>query len=217
MIVKDIMHKKVEIINSSLTVTEVCKRMSELNIGNVIVGSAELMEGVFSERDLMKKVVAKGLDVEKTKISDVMTKGIFIIKETESIEQALDIMEKKKIRHLPVINKKGSCVGMLGIRDLMSVMLKKLEEENKVMLEFLLSLSRVAMLINELSERAGIEENGQIVIKHNITKSEFQELTNTSKKIFDKALRTLKIENIIDTSRNKIIIFNKDMLQKKII
>lgn len=130
MIVKTVMNAELHCINKEATVQEAALKMAGLNIGAIIIGSPEKIEGIFSERDLMRRVISCKLNSETTLLKDVMTTNIFTIEENENPEEALILMEEKRIRHLPVINEKGICVGMLGSRDLMRTIVNLLASEN---------------------------------------------------------------------------------------
>lgn len=106
--------------DASERVRDVAKRMSKENVGAVAVLDSGRLVGVFSERDVMARVVAEGLDPDKTLISNVMTKDIVVADPRESVDSALAKMHSVGCRHLPVV-KDGSLVGMLSIRDLLEV------------------------------------------------------------------------------------------------
>lgn len=222
MLVKDIMHKGIHLISRDLTVSQAVSKMSKLNIGAVLIGSPEKLEGIFSERDLLKRVIAPRLSIDKTPISEVMTDKLLTVKESELVDIVLPHMEKKQLRHLPVIDDKGKCVGMLGSRDLMGAMLNKIESENEIMTDYLLTVSRVALVIIDLAYENGlISENslpsGEIVIKHKLQKSDLESLTNTNRKTLNKILSSFQDEGLINVSRNKITILDIEKLKKKII
>ena len=99
-------------------VREVAKMMSKANVGAVAVLESGRLVGVFSERDIMSRVVADGLDPEKTKVANVMTKNIVVADPRDSVDSAIAKMHKIGCRHLPVV-KEGNLVGMLSIRDLL--------------------------------------------------------------------------------------------------
>ena len=105
---------------SSERVRDVAKRMTKENVGAVAVLDSGRLVGVFSERDVMSRVVAEGLDPDKTLIANVMTKDIVVADPRDSVDSALAKMHSVGCRHLPVV-KDGSLVGMLSIRDLLEV------------------------------------------------------------------------------------------------
>lgn len=115
-------------VEPQLTVAQVARRMSELKVGAILViGSGELL-GVFSERDLMRRVVVEGRDPERTLVSDVMSRDLHTLDESATTEEAMQRMHDCGCRHLPIV-RDGQPVGFLSMRDLMERELKhKIEE-----------------------------------------------------------------------------------------
>lgn len=102
----------------------VAKLMAEKNIGAVPVLSDDgKLLGIFSERDLLKRVVVKGLNPADVKVDDVMTQEIMIALEDESYEECLAKMKKAGVRHLPVVDRNNNLIGMISLRDLMDISL----------------------------------------------------------------------------------------------
>ena len=131
LLVRDIMSPVLISVPGHLPVSTVVEQMSARKFGAIIIGSLDRMEGIFTERDLLIKVVGKGLSVETTKVEEVMTRRMLAISADEEISVAMQLMESRQIRHLPVINEFGHGCGMLGMRDLMKAMVTRLEEENE--------------------------------------------------------------------------------------
>ena len=91
-------------VRSGMTVFEVTKFMDLHNIGAVpVLDKNSGLLGIFSERDLLRRCIVKELDLNKTMIDDVMTKGVIVIDSTDTIEHALKIMKQENIRHLPIV------------------------------------------------------------------------------------------------------------------
>ncbi len=110
------------------TVANVARRMADLQIGAILVLGGGELRGVFSERDLMRRVVLEGRDPERTPVREVMSTALSTIDEMASIEDAMAQMEAHGCRHLPVM--RGSrVVAFLSMRDLMrSEVARKTEE-----------------------------------------------------------------------------------------
>ncbi len=106
--------------NSSESVRDVVKQMSEKNIGAIAILDGGRLVGVFSERDLMKRVVAAGLNPESTLVARVMTKEIVVGSPEDDITSALQKMYSLGCRHLPVVDS-GNLVGMISLRDLLEI------------------------------------------------------------------------------------------------
>jgi len=115
-------------VEEEQTVADVARHMTDLHVGAILVLDRGQLRGVFSERDLMKRVVCEGLDPGKTAVREVMTKAVATIDENASVEDALQAMEANQCRHLPVT--RGSrVVAFLSMRDLMHYELALKTEE----------------------------------------------------------------------------------------
>lgn len=101
-------------------VREVARQMTDRNIGAVAVLDEGKLVGVFSERDLMTRVVAQGLAPEATPVRDVMTKDLVVAGPIDDVNAALQKMHSLGCRHLPVVDD-DRLVGMISIRDLLQV------------------------------------------------------------------------------------------------
>lgn len=109
---------------SSDIVRDVARKMSERNIGAIAVLDSGKLVGIFSERDLMTRVVVPGLNPDATPVSNVMTKALVAAAPEEEIGSALQKMQSLGCRHLPVVDD-GRLMGMLSLRDLL-----KIDDEN---------------------------------------------------------------------------------------
>ena len=105
---------------SSDNVRAVARKMSERNIGAIAVLDSGQLVGIFSERDLMTRVVVPGLDPDETLVSNVMTTSLVAAKPEEEIGSALQKMQSLGCRHLPVVDE-GHLIGMLSLRDLLMI------------------------------------------------------------------------------------------------
>ena len=107
------------------SVLDAARRMKEAQVGAVVVLDGDVLVGIFSERDLMTRVVVAGRDPSETPVSSVMTREV----ETAELEDRVDACEEKMrragCRHLPVLAR-GRVVGMISMRDLLR---DELEEE----------------------------------------------------------------------------------------
>ena len=110
------------------TVASVVRRMAEIHVGAILVLEGEQLRGVFSERDLMKRVVLERLDPEVTAVKDVMSTDIATIDEMASLEEAMVAMHAHNCRHLPV-TRGSSVVAFLSMRDLMKHELARKTED----------------------------------------------------------------------------------------
>ncbi len=103
---------------SSEKVRDVARKMSDRNVGAVAVLDGGRLVGIFSERDIMARVVAAGLNPEDTTVQKVMTRDIVVGKPTDDLDAALQKMHDVGCRHLPIVDS-GNLIGMISLRDLL--------------------------------------------------------------------------------------------------
>jgi CBS domain-containing protein len=115
--VKDAMHKGVEWVEPDTSIVEVAAKMRERDVGAIPVGENDRLVGMVTDRDIVVRGVAKGRKLADLTARDVMTEGIVFCRDTEDLDDALRIMEQKRIRRLPVIDENKRMVGMLSLGD----------------------------------------------------------------------------------------------------
>jgi len=103
-------------VRPEATVHDVARLLAEKNIGAVLVMDGDRLEGIVSERDLVRKVVCKGLPTS-TRAGEVMTRQVVFVTTAQTNEDCMALMTDKRIRHLPVLDK-DRVVGVLSIGDL---------------------------------------------------------------------------------------------------
>jgi CBS domain-containing protein len=94
--------------------------MADLNVGAILVFEKGRLRGLFSERDLMRRVIAAGHSADTTKVESVMTTDVVAVDESSSTDQAMALMREYGCRHLPVL-RGGGVLGMVSMRDLMNL------------------------------------------------------------------------------------------------
>lgn len=99
------------------SVYEAVVAMTYRRCGAIAVTNDENLVGIFTERDLISRVVAQGRDVEATKVSDVMSTNIETAMSGDSIMLSMGRMNHGGFRHMPVVTDKGKLIGMLSQRD----------------------------------------------------------------------------------------------------
>lgn len=119
----------------NVSILEAAQAMTEKKIGAVLVTENKKVCGVFTERDILTKVVPLQLDTRTCTISTVMTRNLITIPLEIKPTVALEIMFKKNIRHLPVTNDKGNIVGIVSMRDLLRYVVLGLVQLNRQMQE----------------------------------------------------------------------------------
>lgn len=117
-----------------MTVRTAVKAMSERNIGAILlVGPSGQLSGIFTERDVLKKVVAAGLDPDKTTLSSVMTSKVITLTPDHYLTHALHLMHQGNFRHVPIVDAQGKPVGVVSSRDALSDDLADYERETRLM------------------------------------------------------------------------------------
>jgi CBS domain-containing protein len=116
-------------MTSDGTAEEAAKLMAGKNIAAMIVVDSDgLISGIVTERDLCQRVMAKRLDPAATSVGDIMTKNPDTLAPDDSAGDALELMQTRKYRHLPVV-KDGKCQAVVSVRDLYSAVKEALEQE----------------------------------------------------------------------------------------
>lgn len=116
--VKSAMHKGVVWVSPDVSLIDIAKKMHEQDIGALPVGENDKLIGMVTDRDIVCRGIAPGKDLSTLKARDVMTKGITYCNEDHDLQEALELMEKNKIRRLPVIGENKRMVGILSLGDI---------------------------------------------------------------------------------------------------
>jgi len=121
-------NRQIWTISKDQSVMQALILMSEKNIGAIIiVDNNDFPIGIFSERDYARKIILKGKSSKDTLLDEVMTKELITITRDYKIDQCMEIMNEKRIRHLPVLENK-KIVGIISIGDVLKIMIKEQKE-----------------------------------------------------------------------------------------
>jgi CBS domain-containing protein len=126
----------VELGASALEAVEV---MAERGVGAVGVVENRMLRGIFTERDVMLRVVLRGRDPKLTLVSDVMTAPAETVSEDTTEEAALVQMVERHVRHLPIVTNDGKLQAMLSIRNLLEHRVDELARELHSLDQYLLN------------------------------------------------------------------------------
>jgi CBS domain-containing protein len=121
--VKDIMIKEVITIDEGESVAKACEIMGERHIGSLIVTSQGTPIGIFTERDLLSKIIPKRFKLDEIKVKDHMSTPLTVISPEFDLKEAARIMSQLKIRRLPVIEGE-KLVGILTSADIIRALAK---------------------------------------------------------------------------------------------
>ncbi|MEX0944957.1 MAG: CBS domain-containing protein [Balneolaceae bacterium] len=117
--VKDVIHRKgseVHSIGPDAMVLDAIKKMSDLNIGALLVLIDQQLAGIITERDYRDKVILKGKQSKNTPVKEIMTDQIYRVQSTDDLNTCMRIMTDQKIRHLPVVDNE-KLNGVISIGD----------------------------------------------------------------------------------------------------
>lgn len=110
------------------SVRDAVKIMTERRVGALFVMEGPQLCGIFTERDVLVRIVAAGRDADTTRLSAVMTPNPDTLPPDATAADALHLMESRNYRHMPVV-KDGAVLGMVSIRDLFAVTKRQLEQD----------------------------------------------------------------------------------------
>ncbi len=105
------------------SVFEALQQMAEHNVGALIVMNGQALVGIFSERDYARKVVLMGKASRELKVGDIMSTHVITVTPGHSIEECMQLMTDRRIRHLPVLDE-GSVVGLVSIGDIVRTIIE---------------------------------------------------------------------------------------------
>jgi len=121
-------------VDAGATVLEALRILAQYDIGALLVTDQGQPAGIFSERDLARKMVLLGREASNTPVRDVMSAKIIYVTLNQTVEDCMAIMTERHIRHLPVLGEDGSVAGFLSIGDLV----KEVISEKSVIIEQLI-------------------------------------------------------------------------------
>jgi CBS domain-containing protein len=116
--VADIMARTIEFIAPDANVQAAAVLMGEIDVGALPVGTAEDLQGIVTDRDILFRVVAEGRDSARTRVREIMSSLIFSCGPDDTIEAAMDIMSSYHVRRLPVQDEAGAVVGWVTLSDI---------------------------------------------------------------------------------------------------
>jgi CBS domain-containing protein len=125
--IEDIMHRDVVTAAPEDTVAAVVERMSDAGVGAAVVVEKGAVRALFSERDLMNRVVREARDPASTKVIEVATEQVVTAPKDASIRKCAEALKARKARHLPVVDD-GKLVGIVSARDFFELLSGRFED-----------------------------------------------------------------------------------------
>jgi len=158
--VSDIMTKAVITANEKDSILKTAQKMRDANIGGVVITEKGRVIGILTEGDIIKDVVAKGLDSKKVLVKSIMKHPVRVIPPETDVEEAVRIMRDLNIERLPVISK-GKLVGLVTERDITLIepaLLEIIREKEEVP-----AIAKKASLSGYCEECGNYSENLKLV------------------------------------------------------
>jgi len=104
-------------VSATLTIFEAVAEMNRHRIGSIVILENGRLTGIFTERDVLRRVVGDGLDPKIMRVADVMTSDLITITPDTTVEETMILFAEKRCRHLPVVAA-GRLVGLISIGDI---------------------------------------------------------------------------------------------------
>jgi CBS domain-containing protein len=112
------MTRAVEPVDPEATVQQAAMRMAELDVGALLVGTEEHLEGMLTDRDILMRVVVDGRHPAEVLVRDVMSSTVFACKPDDTVEVAFAEMRQRQVRRMPVLDEAGRLLGIVTLGDL---------------------------------------------------------------------------------------------------
>ncbi len=119
--------RRVVTIDENHSVLDAATLMAEEFVGSALITSASKITGIFTERDLMMRVVGRKRDPERAKIKDVMTKDVVTVSPKDTANYCLNLMKEHRCRHLLVFDG-DEFIGIVSLRDMVALLMEEKEE-----------------------------------------------------------------------------------------
>ena len=114
------------------------EQLAERRIGALVVsGDGRAIEGIISERDIVRATAGGGTSALEGSVGSVMSTDVVTCSANDGVDRLMSLMTERRIRHLPVVNDNGHLSGIVSIGDVVKARLSELEEENHALAEYI--------------------------------------------------------------------------------
>jgi CBS domain-containing protein len=126
-------------IAGDATVFDAIKKMVEANVGAILVTGSDpdKIEGIFTERDYLRRIAVEGRTSRDTLLRDVMTSPVIVVRPETTVEEAMALMTDRRIRHVPVVEGGGDVVGIVSIGDVVKFKSKQQSFEIRYLTDYI--------------------------------------------------------------------------------
>ncbi|MEM0117338.1 MAG: CBS domain-containing protein [Conexivisphaerales archaeon] len=131
-LVRDLMRKKVFTLSKDKSVKDAAKLMQKNDVSSVLVESGDVIVGIVTERDIVRKIVAEGFDPSKVLLQDIMTSPLIVVSPDATIEDASRLMVTFGVRRLPVMQDRV-LVGIISASDIAAHLAREKKYEDNIL------------------------------------------------------------------------------------
>jgi CBS domain-containing protein len=116
--IRDIMTRDVQKVRPEDTVQEAARIMSDIDAGALPVGHDSIPDGMVTDRDIIIRVVAEGLDPKVTTVREIMSADLATCRETDDAQEVAEHMKARQVRRMPVLDQEDRMVGIVALSDI---------------------------------------------------------------------------------------------------
>jgi CBS domain-containing protein len=116
-------------IGMDAVVSDAIDVMKTRRVGCVVITKDNRLKGIFTERDVLKKIAGSSIDPRTTPITSVMTHSPQVLWEQDTIAYALNFMDLGGYRHIPIVNERFEAVGVVSVKDIVSYLVQNFSDE----------------------------------------------------------------------------------------
>ena len=137
--IRELLEKKgyeVVTVPPSFPLQDAMRLLVEHNIGSVVVAEDRVVQGILTERDILRLAANDPAGMGRMKVEDVMTRDVIVGLPHDTLEYVMEVMTRNRIRHLPIVDE-GWMEGILSIGDVVHALQTKTEAENRHMRDYI--------------------------------------------------------------------------------
>ncbi len=123
-------------VTPDMTVAAAVELINAMKVGAVLVMSGERLVGIFTERDVLRRVVGERRSPETTRVSDVMTRELIVMRPAATVQDAMTVVAERRFRHLPIVEE-GRVLGIISAGDLNHWLIRNREVDIQQLVEYI--------------------------------------------------------------------------------
>ncbi|BDG10873.1 CBS domain-containing protein [Anaeromyxobacter paludicola] len=127
---------EVQTVSPEMTVCAAVELINARKIGSVLVTDGDRLIGIFTERDVLRRVVGERRDPARTRVADVMTRELVVMKPTSTVQDAMTVVAERRCRHLPIVED-GKLVGVISAGDLNAWLIRDREFDIEQLVDYI--------------------------------------------------------------------------------